>query len=57
MKRLFVLALALAAALGVTAWADVIGPVELAARSGILPAVLVIAVAVITALILRRRKR
>ena len=56
MRRTLLLTLALAAALGVTAQADVIGPGELLVRSGVLPAVLVIAAAVVTALILRRRK-
>lgn len=56
MRRTTLLALVLAAALGVTAWADVISPGEMALRSGLLPAVLVIAAAVVTALVLRRRK-
>lgn len=56
MKRTLFLTLALAAALCATAYADVIGPGEALVRSGVLPAVLVIAAAVITAVILRRRK-
>ena len=56
MRRTILLALTLAAALGVTAQADVIGPGEALVRSGVLPAVLVLAAAVVTALILRRRR-
>ncbi len=56
MKRAFLLILALAALLSATAYADIIGPGEMLVRSGALPAVLVIAAAVVTALILRRKK-
>lgn len=56
MKRTLLLTLALAALLSVTALADVISPGEALVHSGILPAVLVIAAAVVTAVILRRRK-
>ena len=56
MKRTFLLTVVLAALLSATACADVIGPGEMRARSGALPAVLVIAAAVVTALILRRKK-
>ena len=56
MKRTFLLTFALAALLSATAYADIIGPGEMLARSGALPAVLVIAAAVVTALILRRKK-
>ena len=54
MKRTFLLILALAALLKY--YADIIGPGEMLVRSGALPAVLVIAAAVVTALILRRKK-
>lgn len=56
MRRTLFLVLALALALGATAYADVIGPGEALLRSGALPAVLVIAAVVITALVLRRRR-
>jgi hypothetical protein len=56
MKRTFLLTIVLAALLSATACADIIGPGEMLVRSGALPAVLVIAAAVVTALILRRKK-
>lgn len=56
MKRL-VLLFALAALLAVPAWADVISPGEMLVQSGVLPAVLVIAVVVVTAIIVRKNKK
>ena len=56
MKRL-VLLFVLVLALAVPAWADVISPGEMLVQSGILPAVLVIAVVVVTAIIVRKKKR
>ena len=55
MKRL-VLLFVLVLALAVPAWADVISPGEMLVQSGILPAVLVIAVVVVTAIIVRKKK-
>ena len=46
-----------AASLSVNAWADVISPGEALVQSGILPAVLVIAVVVVTAIILRKKRK
>ncbi len=56
MKRL-VLLFALAALLAVPAWADVISPGEMLVQSGVLPALLVIAVVVVTAIIVRKNKK
>ena len=56
MKRL-VLLFALAALLAVPAWADVISPGEMLVQSGVLPVVLVIAVVVVTAIIVRKNKK
>ena len=56
MKRL-VLLIALAALLAVPAWADVISPGEMLVQSGVLPVVLVIAVVVVTAIIVRKNKK
>ena len=56
MKRL-VLLFALAALLAVPACADVISPGEMLVQSGVLPAVLVIAVVVVTAIIVRKNKK
>ena len=56
MKRL-VLLFVLATVLTVPAWADVISPGEMLVQSGILPAVLVIAVVVITAIVVRKKKK
>ena len=53
-----VLLAALAAvSLSVNAWADVISPGEALVQSGILPAVLVIAVVVVTAIIVRKNRK
>ena len=51
------LAVVVAASLGVNAWADVVSPGEMLVQSGILPAVLVIAVVVVTAIIVRKNKK
>ena len=51
------LAVVVAASLGVNAWADVVSPGEMLVQSGILPAVLVIAVVVVTAIILRKNRK
>ena len=51
------LAVVVAASLGVNAWADVVSPGEMLVQSGILPAVLVIAVVVVTAIILRKKRK
>ena len=51
------LAVFVAASLGVNAWADVVSPGEMLVQSGILPAVLVIAVVVVTAIILRKKRK
>ena len=56
MTRL-VLLFALAALLAVPAWADVISPGEMLVQSGVLPALLVIAVVVVTAIIVRKNKK
>ena len=56
MKRLLLL-FALAALLAVPAWADVISPGEMLVQSGVLPALLVIAVVVVTAIIVRKNKK
>ena len=56
MKRL-VLLFALAALLAVPGWADVISPGEMLVQSGVLPVVLVIAVVVVTAIIVRKNKK
>lgn len=53
-KCILLLLTALLAA--VPAYADVIGPGEMLARSGVLPAVLVIAVVVVTAIVVRKKK-
>ena len=46
-----------AASLSVNAWADVISPGEALVQSGILPAVLVIAAVVVTAVIVRKKRK
>ena len=46
-----------AAPLSVNAWADVISPGEALVQSGILPAVLVIAVVIVTAVIVRKKRK
>ena len=46
-----------AASLSVNAWADVISPGEALVQSGILPAVLVIAVVIVTAVIVRKKRK
>ena len=51
------LAVVVAASLGVNAWADVVSPGEALVQSGILPAVLVIAVVVVTAIIVRKNRK
>ena len=51
------LAVLAAMSLSVNAWADVISPGEALVQSGILPAVLVIAVVVVTAIILRKKRK
>ena len=51
------LAVVVAASLGVNAWADVVSPGEMLVQSGIVPAVLVIAVVVVTAIILRKKRK
>ena len=51
------LAVVVAASLGVNAWADVVSPGEMLVQSGILPAVLVIAVVVVTAIIVRKNRK
>ena len=56
MKRL-VLLFVLATVLAVPAWADVISPGEMLVQSGVLPALLVIAVVVVTAIIVRKNKK
>ena len=56
MKRL-VLLFVLATVLAVPAWADVISPGEMLVQSGVLPVVLVIAVVVVTAIIVRKNKK
>ena len=56
MKRL-VLLFVLVLALAVPAWADVISPGEMLVQSGVLPALLVIAVVVVTAIIVRKNKK
>ena len=56
MKRL-VLLFVLATVLAVPAWADVISPGEMLVQSGVLPAVLVIAVVAITAIVVRKKKK
>ena len=58
-RKIFgVLLAALAAAsLSVNAWADVISPGEALVQSGILPAVLVIAVVIVTAIIVRKKRK
>ena len=56
MKRLFLIP-ATALTLAVPAWADVISPGEALVQSGVLPAVLVVAVVVVTALVVRKKKK
>lgn len=56
MKRL-VLLFVLATVLAVPAWADVISPGEMLVQSGILPAVLVIAAVIVTAVIVRKKRK
>ena len=51
------LAVLAAMSLSVNAWADVISPGEALVQSGILPAVLVIAVVVVTAVIVRKKRK
>ena len=51
------LAVVVAASLGVNAWADVVSPGEMLVQSGILPAVLVIAVVVVTVIIVRKNRK
>ena len=51
------LAVLAAMSLSVNAWADVISPGEALVQSGILPAVLVIAVVIVTAIILRKKRK
>ena len=51
------LAVLAAASLSVNAWADVISPGEALVQSGILPAVLVIAVVVVTVIIVRKNRK
>ena len=58
-RRIFGVLLAVLAAtsLSVNAWADVISPGEALVQSGILPAVLVIAVVIVTAIIVRKKRK
>ena len=51
------LAVLAAVSLSVNAWADVISPGEALVQSGILPAVLVIAVVIVTAIIVRKKRK
>ena len=51
------LAVLAAMSLSVNAWADVISPGEALVQSGILPAVLVIAAVVMTAIIVRKKRK
>ena len=51
------LAVLAAMSLSVNAWADVISPGEALVQSGILPAVLVIAVVIVTAIIVRKKRK
>ena len=51
------LAVLAAMSLSVNAWADVISPGEALVQSGILPAVLVIAAVVVTAIIVRKKRK
>ena len=46
-----------AMSLSVNAWADVISPGEALVQSGILPAALVIAVVIVTAIIVRKKRK
>ena len=51
------LAVLAAMSLSVNAWGDVISPGEALVQSGILPAVLVIAVVIVTAVIVRKKRK
>ena len=51
------LAVLAAMSLSINAWADVISPGEALVQSGILPAVLVIAAVVVTAIIVRKNRK
>lgn len=51
------LAVLAATSLSVNAWADVISPGEALVQSGILPAVLVIAAVIVTAVIVRKKRK
>ena len=51
------LAVLAAVSLSVNAWADVISPGEALVQSGILPAVLVIAAVVVTAIVVRKKRK
>ena len=51
------LAVLAAMSLSVNAWADVISPGEALVQSGILPAVLVIAAVIVTAIIVRKKRK
>ena len=51
------LAVLAAMSLSVNAWADVISPGEALVQSGILPAVLVIGVVIVTAVIVRKKRK